>query len=247
MSNKMSNLTTSSPPAGEPDGVSIISSKGRVCRNRFDAALDDLPLDDFPVDCDFSSNFLPNDEALNALYRGMGTPESDLAAARADWDRRMDSLLDVTGGKILYEGAKPNPGDNVWLVPIPDDRLSIRFWDGGDEEEREFFFDYVDLCEKKAVNSPAGYEVEAYFNLRHHLAPGEVGPIHSNEAWAGFSRSDIREGRERFTALACNPCVLHRPGKEDFFFTVPDYPEEVSPVPGVKPGVHFATAGTATW
>ncbi|KAF6754440.1 hypothetical protein DFP72DRAFT_899069 [Ephemerocybe angulata] len=238
----MSNVTTS-PLVGKLDGVPtrkpIISSKGRVCRNRWDAALDDLPTG---IDLDPMVH-APTDEALNVRFRSLGIPESELAAARADWDNRMDAQLDLGGGKIHTFGIlKPNQGEVVHLIRIPEDRLSIRFWDGGQKEQRQFFFDYVDLHEKKAVNSPAGYEVEAYPHLRHYLGMTAAGPIKSWEARRGMPRSAIPEGFERFSVPACTPCVLHRPGKEDFFFTVPDYPD-VSPVPGVQ----FATADATRW
>ncbi|KAF6750450.1 hypothetical protein DFP72DRAFT_1072458 [Ephemerocybe angulata] len=225
----MSNVTTS--PSAGATRAPIISSKGRVCRNRWDAALDDLPFDVDPV------KYAPSDESLNDMFRSWGIEESDLAAVRATYDRNMDELSPADGA-IHIIGLKPTPGENVHIIPIPDDRLSLRFFEGGMGDMRVFVFDFVDVREKRAVNSPAGYEIESFFNQYHHTGM-HFGPIRPWEEGFGIARADIVDGCERFAVAARTPCVLRRPGKVDFRFVAPEFP--------YRPDDRYAAAHAARW
>ncbi|KAF5334915.1 hypothetical protein D9611_009946 [Ephemerocybe angulata] len=219
----------------DPTRAPIISSKGRVCRYRWDAALDDLPID---VDPKF---YAPTtDESINDILRSCGTKESDLAAVRAIYKRSMEYVDEMlpANGAIHIMGLKPTPGEDVHIIPIPDDRLSLRFFDGGAGDMRAFVFDFVDVREKRAVNSPAGYEIESLFNQYHHTGM-LFGPIRSWEQAFGVSRADIMDGCERFAVAERTPCVLHRPGKEDFRFVAPELPE--------RHDDRYAVAHAARW
>lgn len=57
--------------------------------------------------------------------------------------------------------AKPQEGERVHVIDIPDDYLSLRFFEGGLSTDRIFVFDFVDRRTKEAVNSPFGYTIEA--------------------------------------------------------------------------------------
>ncbi|KAF6750442.1 hypothetical protein DFP72DRAFT_515081 [Ephemerocybe angulata] len=182
-------------------------------------------------------NYAPSDESLNDMFRSWGIEESDLAAVRATYDRNVDELLPADGA-IHILGFKPTPGENVHIIPIPDDRLSLRFFDGGIGDMRVFVFDFVDVREERAVNSPAGYEIESFFNQYHHTGMF-FGPIRPLEEGFGTARADIVDGCERFAVAARTPCVLRRPGKVDFRFVAPEFPD--------RPDNRYAAAHAARW
>lgn len=150
-----------------------------------------------------------------------------------------DSLRDscCCGARVIQ--GKPNRGDHVRIVTIPDDRLALRFFDGGMERDGIFLFDFVDTHTKKAVNCPSTYEIHALPNPYHML--NMPGRLLSWEATRGIPPNVIKKGEERFSVPEGTPCALVRPGKERFMFAVPQRPREL------LPGVQLVTATDAQW
>ena len=101
------------------------------------------------------------------------------------------------------------------------------------QDDGLFLLDFVDTRTKIAVNSPAGYEIDALPRVGRMLSI--PGPIISCEAVRYTPRERILDGEERFSVPEGSPCVLRRPGKDDFFFAVPDRPRDL------LPGMQFAT------
>ena len=51
------------------------------------------------------ANFFVTDGQLDELYTSVGYQPSELAAQRAEHNRLMDAMLDLTGGKIPVIGV----------------------------------------------------------------------------------------------------------------------------------------------
>ena len=98
------------------------------------------------------------------------------------------------------------------------------------QDDGLFLLDFVDARTKKAVNSPTGYKIYAFSRVGRMF--GIPGPLMSWEVATNISREDIKDGEERFSISEGSPCMLRRPGKDDFFFAVPDRPRD--PLPGVQ-------------
>ncbi|TFY83266.1 hypothetical protein EWM64_g737 [Hericium alpestre] len=227
MSNRYMTPPPSSPAGGSDFDLApatIISSTGRICRNHWDAALDDIP--------NVAPHFYATtDEDLNALFLGLGFKQAELAGMRAEYDERMNAMF--AQGQTRSRRAHPYHSDS-------ERQSRIRLWDGGLEDDGIFLFDFVDMRTKKAVNSPVGYEVHAFPNRYHML--NMPGPIISWEAAQNIQRKHIKPGEERFSVPEGTSCALHRRGQEIFMFAVPERPRKQS-----IHGVQLATARDALW
>ncbi|ETW75065.1 hypothetical protein HETIRDRAFT_108286 [Heterobasidion irregulare TC 32-1] len=197
-------------------------SPRRTTRNRWEEALMSMP--------GAPAYHFVTDEQLDKMFLSLGCKPSELAARRADYDKRMDSMLDLTGGKIPFIGAKPVAGERIHIFTITNDHLAIRLWDGGLQDDGQFLLDLVDSRTKKPVNSPAGYKIYVLPRVGRML--GIPGPLMSWEVATNIPRKDIKDGEERFSVLEGSPCMLRRPGKDDFFFAVPDRARD--PLPGMQ-------------
>lgn len=91
----------SSPPGEAAAGRPIVSSKGRICRNNWDAALDDLPTSKIDP--------LPNDEELDKYFLSTGVPPHRLETMRREYDYRMNEFIRLGGGSIPVIGVSHPP------------------------------------------------------------------------------------------------------------------------------------------
>jgi hypothetical protein len=118
---------------------------------------------------------------------------------------------------LIKTKAKPEAiatEDPVFIIDIPGDRLSIRFFVGGmDSRAGMWFFDFYNRLERLAVNAPPGYAVTI-------IAPaGLAGAIQSIEQV--FTGEAAEPGFEKFAVMESVKCSLARPGKCLFLFQVP--------------------------
>ncbi|KAJ6622711.1 hypothetical protein B0H10DRAFT_1787591, partial [Mycena sp. CBHHK59/15] len=110
---------------------------------------------------------------------------------------------------------------------IPDSPLSVRIFPGGVETYALYLLDFFDPIKDTAVNSPTDFQI-------HPIPPtgtfGLPGPLVSMEVAMKIEQKDILPGEERFGVAESSVCRLVRPGKPDFYFSIP-----VRPMAGVPP------------
>ncbi|KAJ7632710.1 hypothetical protein FB45DRAFT_913236 [Roridomyces roridus] len=111
-------------------------------------------------------------------------------------------------------GVKPTPTapqPETFLLNIPDDALSIRFFTGGAlPEQRLFFFDFYDAVHHIPKNAPQDYRLEI-------VSPPPC-PLISLEQHYG---EEPKEEQERFMVATKVTCSLMRPNHAPFLFDVP--------------------------
>ncbi|TFY61748.1 hypothetical protein EVG20_g6939 [Dentipellis fragilis] len=120
--------------------------------------------------------------------------------------------------KVSLVVAKTGIQDTYCLLKIPDSPYSIRFWDGGSQEEGVLFLDLVDTTTHQVINS------HGHFQLYIVLEPGVsdlLGPLKSWEEDMGYRRGEITPGEEQFSVLEGITYSLERDDEDDFVFQVP--------------------------
>ena len=84
------------PPCSPPAPDQVLAPR-RTTRNRWEEALMSMP--------GAPAHHFVTDEQLDEMFINLGYRPSELAARRADYDKRMDAMLDLTGGKIPVIGV----------------------------------------------------------------------------------------------------------------------------------------------
>ncbi|KAJ7154334.1 hypothetical protein C8R43DRAFT_885088 [Mycena crocata] len=103
----------------------------------------------------------------------------------------------------------------VWLYAIPDSNLTVRAFPGDtDPRYGQYYFDIYDSEACRAVNSSSTFSFYCAVNDEQ---------LFSVEETAGFQRSEILDGEERFCAPHGTKCVLKRTDEADMFFRLPIY------------------------
>lgn len=112
---------------------------------------------------------------------------------------------------------------SVTYFTIPKSGLSIRIWDGGMHQFRQYCLDFFDKVKQTAMNMPKGYKI-------HPVLPSgrSCGPkLTSWEENMGVKPADLRAGMEKFTVMEGSLLMLTRPNGDPFRFEIP-----VRPIPG---------------
>ncbi|KAH9854436.1 hypothetical protein C2E23DRAFT_775856 [Lenzites betulinus] len=130
----------------------------------------------------------------------------------------LDTYVEPSG--IKPEEPRPDP-KFVFLRPIPGSKYSIRLFPGS-FSAAEYCMDFVESATGKPVNSPFEFELWGIPNLEAPwLSIPMCGQLRSIEKAHGIKQKDIRPGEEKFILRDGQTCVLKRPGKRPFRFTVP--------------------------
>ena len=117
---------------------------------------------------------------------------------------------------------KPQNGDLVQTIPIPNSLFSIRLWDNGLDIPNECCLDFISSSTSKAMNSP-----ESLLLLPANKFGALPFPILSQEEATGYTKKTISLGEERFDIKRGCCYVIRHPNFPDFFFDAP-----VMPTPG---------------
>ena len=124
---------------------------------------------------------------------------------------------------------------DVLYCRIPDSILAIRIWSGGMERHRQYCFDFFDVVERVAMNTPYGYVISSY------PTPGVFAHPGVQKSWEiawGWDRDRIPAGTEKYCAIEGSRFVLTRPDKMPYYFEIPRRPSGdglvfAQPQPGV--------------
>ncbi|KAE9388720.1 hypothetical protein BT96DRAFT_926913 [Gymnopus androsaceus JB14] len=113
-------------------------------------------------------------------------------------------------------GLKPQSGDLVQTIPVPDSEFAIRLFDNGLDAPGDCCLDFIDSLTSKARNSPEAWQL---------LPANKLGvipfPILSREEVAGYTKANIPSGEERFDMKRASCYAIRRPNQPDFFFDIP--------------------------
>ena len=89
------------------------------------------------------------------------------------------------------------------------------------ERHRQYCFDFFDVVERGAMNTPYGYVISSYPTPGVPAYPGEL--VSWEIAW-GWERDRIPAGLEKYSAMEGSRLVLTRPGKMPYYFEIPRRP-----------------------
>ncbi|KAE9389379.1 hypothetical protein BT96DRAFT_1003280 [Gymnopus androsaceus JB14] len=165
-------------------------------RNKFEAAaleidaLVKLPDDFFPTDAEIDAELANIDAATDAENGKKTHPRFYQPCTH---EARRDTM-DVWG-------LKPQKGDRVQIIPIPDSGFTIRVWHSGlsdPDDQDECCLDFINLLTQRATNAPEGWQL-----------------LRANQS----GMRSVRE--ERFDIKRAKSYALRRPGHPDFFFDIP--------------------------
>ncbi|KAH9854445.1 hypothetical protein C2E23DRAFT_818719 [Lenzites betulinus] len=130
----------------------------------------------------------------------------------------LDTYMEPTG--IKPDEPCPDP-KFVFVRPVPGSKYSIRLFPGS-VSAAEYCMDFVESATGKPVNSPFQFELWGIPNLETPwLSIPMCGQLRSIEKAHGIKQKDILPGEEKFILRDGQTCVLKRPGKRPFRFTVP--------------------------
>ncbi|KXN91556.1 hypothetical protein AN958_00542 [Leucoagaricus sp. SymC.cos] len=184
-------------------------------------------------------HFYVSDELLDQAFTLIGIPPEDLKAKREWYDDRMNSMVDKNGHARII-GLKPRPGERVYLVDLSsvsdNPNLSVRFFDGGLDNQGAFVFDFYDCKTFKAVNSSPDWRV-SIVPVVGTMSFLYAGLLRSWEAEEGIRPENIKPGEERFSVPEGVTLELELPGGRKFRFTAPirHFDQVASPVANVQP------------
>ncbi|KAH9919718.1 uncharacterized protein B0H18DRAFT_881682 [Fomitopsis serialis] len=171
------------------------------------------------------------DEALDEEFEG---DRAELLAMRADFDDACNKMVELGGGKLHFLGEKPAPGDNVYLIDLPDSSVIIRLSDGGLERGHQFLLDFVDRDSRKPDHMPQSYAIWRLYN-------GPCSPamhqLMSWEAAMGMPEDQIAPGEQRFSVIEGVTYRVEYLGATPVEFTVPERPR-------AGPAVHIVPLAT---
>ncbi|KAE9407260.1 hypothetical protein BT96DRAFT_971462 [Gymnopus androsaceus JB14] len=138
-------------------------------------------------------------------------------ARRERYHGRWNDLFERAGRETMQVWGvtsplqlKPQNGDRVHTIPIPDSGFAIRFWDNGlDEQNNKCCLDFISSLTHRAKNSPESWQLLP----ANKFGALPFNPILSREEVVGYKKKNIPPGEERFD--------IERPGYPDFVFDVP--------------------------
>ena len=121
------------------------------------------------------------------------------------------NIVDYANINDLQEKPQTDDAD-VLYCRIPDSRvLAIRIWSDGMEQYGLYCFDFFDVVERTAMNTPNGHAHLGMFAFSKELVSWETA--------VGLDR--IPAGTEKYSTPEGSRLVLSRPGKMPYYFEIP--------------------------